>query len=239
MVEIEALFLREKASRMFAVMRDFNAPLPNYRAAVVHYVEFSVAADEIEEALGLNRKPPKRKGTPYKPLARQDRFEPEPYQTHQEEHESEPEGRRVVFSAFGYQGGKKRAPEPLEPLERPPVAVVDRKHRQIERETPVDVRPLVKSQGGKCAYCLKVFGSRVFKPGKIVTLHAVAEHFVPKSAGGEVLYASCQICNLLKSNYLFDSIEECREWLAKAWKRSRYQDANGHFLACASQFSSN
>lgn len=110
---------------------------------------------------------------------------------------------------------------------------------QIKKEEEVSLDRLVKLQRGRCAYCFRCFGGRVFSKRKIVTLNATREHFIPESMGGQIIFAACQMCNFFKRDYLFDSIFKCRKYLAGAWERSGYKDANGHFLADSQQFSKN
>lgn len=110
---------------------------------------------------------------------------------------------------------------------------------QIKKEEEVSLDRLVKLQRGRCAYCFRRFGDRVFSKRKIVTLNATREHFIPESMGGQIIFAACQMCNFFKRDYLFDSIFKCRKYLAGAWERSGYKDANGHFLADSQQFSKN
>lgn len=110
---------------------------------------------------------------------------------------------------------------------------------QVEREQEVSLIRLVKLQRGRCAYCFRRFGDRVFSKRKIVTLHATREHFIPESIGGKIIFAACQMCNFFKRDYLFKSISACRKYLAEAWGRSGHKDTNGHFLADVQQFSKN
>lgn len=110
---------------------------------------------------------------------------------------------------------------------------------QIKKEQEVSLIRLVETQRGRCAYCFRLFGSRVFSERKIVTLHATREHFIPESMRGQIIFAACQMCNFFKRDYLFDSLAKCRKYLAEQWERSGYRNTNGHFIANGQMFSKN
>lgn len=115
----------------------------------------------------------------------------------------------------------------------------NRAPQQVKKEEEINLDRLVKFQRGRCAYCFHSFGDRIFLKRKIIVLHATREHFIPESMGRQIIFAACQMCNIFKRDYLFNSISKCRKYLAGAWERSGYQDAKGHFLADSQMFSKN
>lgn len=129
-------------------------------------------------------------------------------------------------------------PKPLK-TKREVIQKPERAPRVKKEEGEINLDRLIKLQRGRCAYCFRLFGDRIFLKRKIITLHATREHFVPESVGGKIVFAACQMCNIFKRDYLFDSIYRCRKYLAGMWNRSGYQDAKGHFLADGAMFSKN
>lgn len=75
-------------------------------------------------------------------------------------------------------------------------------------------------QDNKCHWCAREFGDTVLlRRGRAVLLKAVWDHFIPYSYTGSCddleFVAACQLCNGVKSNHIFDSEEECRQYLAR------------------------
>ena len=75
-------------------------------------------------------------------------------------------------------------------------------------------------QDNKCHWCARAFGDVVIlRRGAVLTLRAVWDHFVPYSYTGSCddleFVAACQLCNGVKSNHIFDSEDECRQYLTR------------------------
>lgn len=71
-----------------------------------------------------------------------------------------------------------------------------------------------------CGYCGLLLGTRFTTiDGRSVKLHKQLDHWKPKSKGGELsdLIVACHVCNLWKSNRLFDTIEEAKKYLQQKW----------------------
>ena len=86
----------------------------------------------------------------------------------------------------------------------------DRRRRPKEEEK----RTILELQGNRCLYCDRLFGSAVANKGKLVVLHVNWDHFVPYSySQNNYAYnfvAACQICNGIKSNLMFKTLEEAK-----------------------------
>ena len=82
--------------------------------------------------------------------------------------------------------------------------------------------------GFACAYCQVIFGSVVRRPGRDPRVTVMElDHLVPVAwtgqEGGEGdVVGSCQVCNGLKSDKVFDSILNTRRHLDRLWVRARY-----------------
>ena len=82
-------------------------------------------------------------------------------------------------------------------------------------------RELLKIQNNKCFYCSLAFGDVVWHSvrKKSIILRINWEHLIPFSYGydnsNENFVASCHICNGIKSNKMFKSIKEARDYVAQ------------------------
>jgi 5-methylcytosine-specific restriction endonuclease McrA len=70
-----------------------------------------------------------------------------------------------------------------------------------------DKETILEEQGYRCAYCAT----------DLDVTNTEFDHFVPRAARGlntaENIFACCQECNRAKSNNVFGSFEEARQWL--------------------------
>ena len=97
-------------------------------------------------------------------------------------------------------------------------------HRNDRRRKPTKDRQvkILESQKGKCFYCGSVFGE--FFVCGVRTFVSVLQwdHLLPysyvRNNHHRNFVAACNFCNAIKSNKVFDSIEEAREYVQK--KRS-------------------
>ena len=84
-------------------------------------------------------------------------------------------------------------------------------------------------QFDKCIYCDRPFGSMVIRGEKLIRLTPDKEHFSPKAQrtnnSQENIFAACQICNRIKSSFLFDTIDAAKEFIAKELIRLGWKSA--------------
>lgn len=91
----------------------------------------------------------------------------------------------------------------------------------VRRQPPAASRKRISaSQLGRCLYCELPIGARVKRNGKTVPLTAHWDHFVPYSYLAQNPDAnwvlSCQVCNGIKSDRIFKSVEEARAVIFRA-----------------------
>lgn len=111
--------------------------------------------------------------------------------------------------------------------------------RMVKRmSTPEDVRRLpplrdrraqLSEQEGKCFYCLREFGRKVYKHGvKPVVLRVNWDHVLPYSYSQDNhalnFVAACQICNGFKSSRIYATVWDAQVAIATRWAVSRYSD---------------
>jgi hypothetical protein len=90
-------------------------------------------------------------------------------------------------------------------------------------------------QENRCFLCERLFGVYVQKnSARPEPLRIEDEHFIPRRLPGsrkdDNRHAVCHICNRLKSDLVFSSEEQCREWLAEAWRVNGYREADVHAI---------
>ncbi len=108
---------------------------------------------------------------------------------------------------------------------------------------------LLTEWGNRCVYCRLPFGLLIWKSGigsmigsgmntlryyrsnhAAIVLHVEWDHFTPftysDSSADDQFLPACQVCNQLKGDKLFRSIEGAREYLEPRWLR-RYEMAQG------------
>jgi hypothetical protein len=73
-------------------------------------------------------------------------------------------------------------------------------------------------QEGRCIYCTMRFGSYAWRSSKQVKLLVRWDHFVPYSYSANNadanFVAACQICNGIKSDKMFDTLDEAQVYIA-------------------------
>lgn len=86
---------------------------------------------------------------------------------------------------------------------------------------------LVKKFMNKCFWCRREFGSWILKKGVPVRLIPTLDHVMPYSYSEcdepSNHVAACQICNLLKHNYIFDNEEKTREYILQQWDKKKIE----------------
>lgn len=78
-------------------------------------------------------------------------------------------------------------------------------------------REVLRQQQNRCLYCECMFGSSVRRREKVVRLTICWDHFSPYSYsrdnGPDNFVAACQICNGIKSNKIFDTLESAQVYI--------------------------
>lgn len=80
---------------------------------------------------------------------------------------------------------------------------------------------ILNRQKNRCVYCDRRFGEQVRYYGeyKVVQLHW--DHFIPysytQSCRDENFVAACNFCNLWKSNKIFKTIDDARDYVSERW----------------------
>lgn len=84
------------------------------------------------------------------------------------------------------------------------------------------------AQHRRCVYCYRHFGWAILHNGEVEILTAQPDHFKPRAIGGRTsdsnIDYACHVCNRLKSDYLFETVELCQEFLTNEWARKGYTD---------------
>lgn len=73
-------------------------------------------------------------------------------------------------------------------------------------------KEILEKQDNKCLYCNNKFGTAYFRDGKLKLTKLHWEHLVPFSytqrSSDKDFIASCNVCNLIKSDKVFETVEE-------------------------------
>jgi hypothetical protein len=84
---------------------------------------------------------------------------------------------------------------------------------------------ILTRQDHRCLYCERLFGSWAHRGKKAIQLQINWDHFSPYSYsrdnGDGNFVAACQICNGIKSNKLFDTLEQAKIYIAS---QKRFDD---------------
>ena len=111
--------------------------------------------------------------------------------------------RALEFEARRY----KRESEPEQRRKLPPV---------VERRAQLEL------QGNRCFYCGRSFGSYVFKNLKTTRLLVHFDHLLPyvysQNNHSRNFVASCQICNQIKRDKCFQTVEEAQIFILNRWE---------------------
>lgn len=83
---------------------------------------------------------------------------------------------------------------------------------------------VIAAQGNLCLYCDLEFGSVVYRRGKPVKLKRHWDHVVPYSYSQnncpENVVAACHVCNLIKSDLVFETLEQAKEHItSRRWEK--------------------
>lgn len=91
-----------------------------------------------------------------------------------------------------------------------------------------DKRSILETQGNRCFYCSQPFGEMVWYKRRLVTLTAKYDHVSPfaydQNNDKANMVAACQLCNGWKSDKIFRTIEEVRNYVRQKF----YKKTKGH-----------
>ena len=95
---------------------------------------------------------------------------------------------------------------------------------QIRRLPPIEARrEVLRLQNNACLYCLRDFGSHVQRGKRIITLRLHWDHFIPYNlTQNNYTYnfvAACHLCNGIKYDHVFQTVEEVRIYVATHQRR--------------------
>lgn len=80
-----------------------------------------------------------------------------------------------------------------------------------------DKQVILENQNNKCIYCGEEFGNVVMVNGKTYPAYPVWDHVIPFSMSfnnhANNYVASCQICNAIKTDKFFDSLEDASQFI--------------------------
>lgn len=81
---------------------------------------------------------------------------------------------------------------------------------------------ILREQDNRCYWCSRKFEQSYIRDGKVKFLEIHWDHKIPfsfeQANRDDNWVASCNICNLLKSSFIFKKEEECRRYLLKKWE---------------------
>ena len=93
--------------------------------------------------------------------------------------------------------------------------------------TKETTKKIMKEQNNLCLYCGNPFGYLYFRDGKIIKSSIHLDHFSPFSYSLDNrkrnLVASCNLCNMLKSNKTFNSLEQIKEYINEKREQKRIE----------------
>jgi len=111
-------------------------------------------------------------------------------------------------------GRYKRESEPEQRRKAPPL-----KERQKQLE----------DQHYRCFYCSRSFDSTVYRNGKAVRLKVHYDHMIPYSLTQDNsvsnFVAACHVCNGIKTDFCFHTVEEAQIYIQGRWKEKGYTDS--------------
>lgn len=97
-------------------------------------------------------------------------------------------------------------------------------HTEPAALSPLDKFCLVRETDERCHWCSREFGSSWVVKGKTVRLRLHWDHVVPASCDGASditnIVPSCHLCNLWKSDRLFDTEADVRAFLGEQWSKA-------------------
>lgn len=86
----------------------------------------------------------------------------------------------------------------------------------------------LEAQDWRCFYCERGFGAKVWRGSNFIELRVEWDHMVPYSFnqnnGASNFVAACRVCNALKSDRMFQSVDAAKVYLNAAWKEKGYEE---------------
>lgn len=96
------------------------------------------------------------------------------------------------------------------------------------RPSPASQREILDLQAHCCAYCDRPFGSWIHTGEKPLQLVVEWDHVTPfcHTANNHPsnFVAACQVCNAIKHDLIFDSLEDIRVHVALKWEARDFAD---------------
>lgn len=90
-------------------------------------------------------------------------------------------------------------------------------------------KAILESQGHRCLYCDRKFGAHVYRKGHLIRLRLQWDHLVPFVYSRDNSFgnygASCQVCNQIKSCFVFHTLEEARVFIHEKRESKGYTDS--------------
>lgn len=116
--------------------------------------------------------------------------------------------------------------------ERPTIYKREIEPQSRRRRLPLAARrEQIKKQEGCCLYCQRRFGSYVFRGIKTTILRVCWDHSIPFAYAynnqASNFVASCQICNSIKHDKIFQTLEDARVNILASWAEKGYSDSIG------------
>jgi len=101
----------------------------------------------------------------------------------------------------------------------------EQRRRALPRKLKLEV---LDSQGHRCFYCHRRFGSLILKGVRMIRLRIQFDHFVPyahsQNNGEYNFVAACHVCNGLKTDHFFQTSEQAELFLFERWQEKGYSD---------------
>jgi 5-methylcytosine-specific restriction endonuclease McrA len=99
--------------------------------------------------------------------------------------------------------------------------------RQQRKNLPVSEKQrILKEQNYSCIYCTEKFGSYVARIDKVIKVRAHFDHVIPYSFAQNNhknnFVAACSICNGIKHDFVFETLEEARKYIMEIRDKKRY-----------------
>ena len=116
-----------------------------------------------------------------------------------------------------------------EKIQKPDVEITKREIEPVEKRKRISntlKNQILGEQKFCCLYCEKPFGSYVKKQGKTIKLKINFDHIIPFAfSHNNFKYnfiAACQICNYIKSDLYFSTLEEAKIYILTKQKNKGY-----------------
>lgn len=89
-----------------------------------------------------------------------------------------------------------------------------------------DKEAMIEEQEHRCFYCGRRFGMIVYRKARPTILKVHFDHLVPFSLtqnnNPRNIVASCHVCNLIKRDFCFQTLEEAQVYILDKWQQKGY-----------------